>query len=283
LAAVVGVAAYVGIKVVNRSAVPPPQFALTGTVHLPGDNVTTSGLPAAYRCAGAESLGDVTPDAPVTVADDAGKILAKGGFESSYLASGSCNMSFRVDNVPGGANFYRVTVARQDESSFTESEAKAGVDITLGSSEPDATTSPTTPSPRSTATVPDAEQTALDQLRAQAAADQPSVAAYLNDRWVPQLSSKYKDLEAEGTVWTYAKILQEHLALRQRYPGVRLLWSSDWPVFEDGYWVTVAGIYYDDPRGALAWCTRQGFDRNHCFAKLISTTHGPEGSTKLNP
>ena len=68
--------------------------------------------------------------------------------------------------------------------------------------------------------------------------------------------------------------LQEHLQLRQRYPGVRLLWSGDWSTFSaPDFWVTVAGITYADSAGALAWCRYQGFDRDHCAAKFISTTH----------
>jgi hypothetical protein len=33
----------------------------------------------------------------------------------------------------------------------------------------------------------------------------------------------------------------------------------------------------------LNWRTEQGFDRDNCIAKLVSTTHPIEGSTKLNP
>ena len=224
------------------------------------------------------------------MADEAGKLLAKGTFESSYLLRGSCNLLFRVNDVPGGASFYRVQVAHQSESTYTEAEAKAGIDITVGGSEAGSTTTTSMPSPTTTSTqpsttksaTPDPEQTALNQLQATAAADKRSVATYLADRWVPQLSSKRVGLVAEGTVWTNAKILQEHLRLRAQYPDVRLLWSSEWSTFKPGFWVTVAGIYYTDYPGALAWCTNHGFDRDHCYAKLISTTHGVDGSTEFN-
>lgn len=132
-------------------------------------------------------------------------------------------------------------------------------------------------------TMPDAESTSGNQLRAIAASDRPMVLASLADRWVPQVSSKWLGLVAEGRTWTNAAILAEHQRLRQTYPGVRLLWSGDWSTFSGSdYWVTVVGSAFPTPEGALAWCRSGGFDRDHCFAKLISTTHAVEGSTNYN-
>jgi hypothetical protein len=76
--------------------------------------------------------------------------------------------------------------------------------------------------------------------------------------------------------------LQEHLRLRQRY-GASLLWSGDWSTFSaDNFWVTVANFPYSDAASALAWCRSEGFDRDHCIAKFISTTAPIEGSTQYN-
>jgi hypothetical protein len=76
--------------------------------------------------------------------------------------------------------------------------------------------------------------------------------------------------------------LQEHLQLRQRF-GASLLWSGDWSTFSDNnFWVTVANIAFPDSAGALAWCRSYNFDRDHCAAKLVSTTHPVEGSTAYN-
>jgi len=86
----------------------------------------------------------------------------------------------------------------------------------------------------------------------------------------------------DGLVWNNALTLQEHLRLRDEY-GAKLLWSGDWPVFDaSNWWVTIAPYTFPTAEGALLWCTTEGFDRNHCLAKLISTTHGTSGSTKLN-
>lgn len=148
----------------------------------------------------------------------------------------------------------------------------------------DSTSRPVTrQAPTYPATQPDAETASGNQLRAIAASDKPMVLATLTDTWVPQLSSKWLGLVAEGRTWTSATILAEHQQLRQAYPGVRLLWSGDWSTFSDSnYWVTVAGLTFPTAEGALAWCRSGGFDRDHCFAKLISTTHAVEGSTDYN-
>jgi serine/threonine protein kinase len=128
-----------------------------------------------------------------------------------------------------------------------------------------------------------APQDPVQQLRQIANDDRPSVSAQLADRWVPQLSSKRPGVVDNGVVWDNAMTLREHLQLRQRYPGVRLLWSGDWSTFSGpDFWVTVAGITFADSAGALAWCRNQGFDKDHCAAKIVSTTHPVEGSTAYN-
>ncbi len=125
----------------------------------------------------------------------------------------------------------------------------------------------------------DAEQ----RLREIADEDRPFVAANLADHWVPQLSSKRPGVVDQGVVWDNTMTLQEHLDLRQRYPDVRLLWSGDWSTFSaPDFWVTLVGMAFPDPAGPLAWCRAQELDRDHCIAKLISTTHAVEGSTAYN-
>jgi hypothetical protein len=69
----------------------------------------------------------------------------------------------------------------------------------------------------------------------------------------------------------------------KRYPGARLLWSGNWSTISgQDFWVTVAGITFGDSAGAPAWCRYQGFDRDHCAAKLVSNTHLVDGSTAYN-
>ncbi len=132
-------------------------------------------------------------------------------------------------------------------------------------------------------TVSSAPQDPEQQLRQIANSDRSAVSAQLADRWVPQLSSKRPGVVDNGVVWDNAMTLQEHQQLRQKYPNVRLLWSGDWSTFSaPNFWVTVAGITFPNSAGALAWCRSQGFDRDHCIAKIISTTHPVDGSTAYN-
>jgi serine/threonine protein kinase len=142
--------------------------------------------------------------------------------------------------------------------------------------EPSLTARPSTATP-TVAADPEA------QLRSIASSDHSVVTAQLADRWVPQLSSKRPGVVDAGVVWDNAMTLQEHQQLRARYPNVRLLWSGDWSTFSaSNFWVTVAGITFPNSAGALAWCKDQGFDRDHCAAKIVSTTHPVDGSTAYN-
>ncbi|MCA1005677.1 PQQ-like beta-propeller repeat protein [Rhodococcus hoagii] len=149
-------------------------------------------------------------------------------------------------------------------------------------SAPSGTSSPLTFEASTTAAVGvDAERASRDALREQADADAPFVRSDLADRWVPLLSSKQPGLVADGLTWNNAEILREHLDLRLRYPEVRLMWSGDWSTFtERDWWVTAAGVTFPTPEGANAWCDSKGFATEHCFAKLVSTTHGVDGSTR---
>lgn len=140
-----------------------------------------------------------------------------------------------------------------------------------------------TQSVRAPTTMTPAPKDPFQQLRQIASDDRSFVSTQLADHWVPQLSSKRPGVVDNGVVWDNAMTLQEHRQLRQRYPGVRLLWSGDWSTFSaPDFWVTIAGITFADSAGALAWCRAQGFDRDHCVAKIVSTTHPVAGSTAYN-
>ncbi len=265
-------------------------FSIAGTVRLTSDIAKDSGLPAGYKCMGAKDFGDIGPNAPILVEDESGKLLAKGSIEGSSRSHDECLLKFRVSDVPGGAQFYRVQVGKHQEMSYTEAEAKAGVELLVGrpgGPEPTKPPEPPKPAPTRTVTVtptPDLEQQSLARLRAIASEDRPSVAAILADRWIPQISSKRVGLVAKGITWDNEAILDEHLRLRSIYPDVKLLWSGDWSTFDGpGFWVTVVGLWSNNPYEVLAWCTAQGFDRDNCIAKVVSTTHPVAGSTKLNP
>ncbi|GAA4283604.1 hypothetical protein GCM10022261_11350 [Brevibacterium daeguense] len=121
-------------------------------------------------------------------------------------------------------------------------------------------------------------------LQARAEQDTAKAMEDLEGAWVVQLSAKQEGLKTEGRTWTEADILAEFEQNSSEHPDALLLWSGDWSTFQfDDYWVTVLDQAYDTPDDALAQCREMGIDRDHCFAKKLSTTDGPEESTKLNP
>lgn len=121
---------------------------------------------------------------------------------------------------------------------------------------------------------------ATSALRSIAATDAPLIRRDIEDRWVPQLSSKRAGLVADGIQWSDADILEEHLALRAEYPQARLMLSDEWSTFSSGgWWVTAVAAPHSSGEAANEWCSREGFDRDHCFAKIISSTRGPDGTT----
>lgn len=255
-----------------------------------GNDVKTVDLPAGYACAGAKKLGDIAPNAPITVEDESGTLLAKGSIEGSRTDDDGCVMRFAVGDVPSGARFYRVQVGQGHESSYTEAEAKAGVEFLMGTDDDPTTTAPsrpqTTPPTKSVTVAPtaDVNKISLTRLQNLAEGDRSDVAIYLADRWVPQISSKRVGLVAKGITWDNQAILEEHLRLRNTYPAVKLLWSGDWSTFDGrNFWVTVVGLQSNDPNDVLAWCYQEGFSRDNCIAKIVSTTHPIPGSTKFNP
>lgn len=98
--------------------------------------------------------------------------------------------------------------------------------------------------------------------------------------WVPQISSKKVGMEAAGRTWSNSEILREHLAMRQRFGGTRLVWSGHWTTFSSpDFWVTVVGPAHYYPEGANSWCDDNGFGVDDCFAKFLSPIFGVPGTT----
>lgn len=283
----IALVAYFALQPANE-APPGDPFTLAGTVQLTKDIIKTVDLPNGYKCAGARDYGDIAPNSPITVEDESGKLLAKGSIAKSSSNDDGCVMQFEVGDVPAGARFYRVQVGQGHEMSFTEDEAKAGVEFLMrGTDDPTSAPRPRPSTPTRTVTVaptPDVDKMSLTRLQNIAGEDRGYVAARLADIWVPQISSKRVGIEAKGIIWDNQAILEEHLRLRNIYPDVRLLSSGDWSTYDGpNFWVTIVGLFSNNPYQVLGWCTDQGFDRDNCIAKIVSTTHPIEGSTKLNP
>ncbi|WP_326943627.1 hypothetical protein OG439_27055 [Amycolatopsis sp. NBC_01307] len=126
---------------------------------------------------------------------------------------------------------------------------------------------------------PSDEAAAQTTLQQQVATDRTSAEA-LADRWVPQLSSKNDGLVADGTTYDQRAIWADFTTTRQTYPSALLLWSGDYSSFTKGdFWITVVNTPFTTGAAANAWCAAENLDADHCFAKLVSHTHGPKGST----
>ena len=114
--------------------------------------------------------------------------------------------------------------------------------------------------------------------------DKVVVEQNLIGKWVPQIASKKVGMEADGKVWDADAIYKEHQELANEYgtSQVLLLKSEDYASYrQPGYYVTVIDSSYDNPDDALQWCTFHSLDADHCYAKQINTTGGPDGTTRL--
>lgn len=240
-------------------------------------NLGSAGLSIYTRITPACAAGDLLANSrlQVDVVDGSGRSVAAGLFDTASApltaapGGSTATLIFPAGTywrTPGSAGQLRMTITRRG----TDQTPSAG---TLGAS---SITAAAVGTP-ATGTVEDAAQSALTDL---AAEDRVAIDASLLEVWQPQLSSKRPGLVADGITWSASDIMREHLQLRQRFPGARLLWSGDWPVFSSPtWWVTVAGVPFDGGDQANGWCTSEGFDADHCFAKLLSHNRGSSGTT----
>ena len=148
------------------------------------------------------------------------------------------------------------------------------------SEDPPIEDTPTLPDfPTTTQNATTDEASAQAALQQQIAADQPTVDA-LAGQWVPQLSSKTYGMVTNGITYGYLQIWQDFESINQAHPGALLLWSGDYTSFQlTNYYVTILPDPYPSGSQAAGWCTSNGLGANDCYAKLISHTAGPKGST----
>ena len=93
------------------------------------------------------------------------------------------------------------------------------------------------------------------------------------DTWVPQVSSKYVGLEADGIIYDEISILQNHGNLVDRYSPTRvaLLYSSDYSTFRnDDFWVSIALEPFSTPEGANGWCDQMGIPPDHLPLRRVA-------------
>jgi hypothetical protein len=255
-------------------------------------------LKVTATCPGGDVLG--ASGTSITLHDDAG-MIASGTFDfsanpigivpgsGSGSVSGTDGTTVELTFPPG--SFWRLPDTLGTDSAGTDSSAgaaaKAGILVECqrpagGASQASASqSSSATASSGFTPAGTNIGSNCSQALRSQTDSDRAFIMAQLNGHWLAQLSSKRPGLVADGKTWDECAILHEFLALRLRFKDVRMLWSDEWSVFSfKGWWVTVAAATFPGPDEANAWCSQNGFDNEHCFAKLISTSAGLDGSTK---
>lgn len=97
---------------------------------------------------------------------------------------------------------------------------------------------------------------------------------------VPQISSKELGTNPDGRYFGDTDVVADHLAWAARFPDVVLLRSGDYSSFgTPRYWVTVVAQPFGTAAQANAWCDAQDLGPGDCFAKMLSHTASPSGST----
>lgn len=146
------------------------------------------------------------------------------------------------------------------------------------------TPSPTqsdTPTKTASPTPTDPQKIAAAELKKQSKSDTATAKSELNNKWVPQVGSKRKGMKFAGITWTDQDIWDDFQSIKDEYPDALLLKSEDWKSFKiANFWVTVINKPYDNPDDALDWCRSNGLDGEHCYAKRLSNSHGPDTSSK---
>jgi serine/threonine-protein kinase len=147
---------------------------------------------------------------------------------------------------------------------------------------PTTTTEPITTEPITTEpAAPTDEASAQAALQAQTTTDQPAV-EQLNGSWVSELSAKKPGTLANGSTYDYQSIWADYQQQVAAHPGALLLRSDTFSTFTyGGFWVIVMPTTYTAAAPANAWCDSQNIDPDDCYAKRLSHTGSPRGSSVL--
>jgi hypothetical protein len=261
----------VSVRDVSPCGSPPALQARSVTFGADGLTVNARITPS---CSGGDLL--TNNRFRVTVVDSAGRDVAAGYFNlaSTPIAVGSGGTATGFTFPPG--TYWRTKESIRGDVSLT-SHNDGSDSAPSGYAAPVAAVTATSGAAPASGDVDAAARSALADI---ASADRAYIDANLLEMWQPQLSSKRPGLFADGISWSAAEIVREHLALRQRFPGARLVWSGDWPVYGDPtWWITLAGVPFGSGEQANGWCAAQGFDADHCFAKILSHSRGSSGTT----
>jgi hypothetical protein len=94
------------------------------------------------------------------------------------------------------------------------------------------------------------------------------------------LSAKKPGTLANGVTYDNQSIWSDYQQQVSAHPGALLLRSDDFSTFTyGGFWVIVMPTTYTAATQANAWCDGQGIDPDDCYAKRLSHTGSPKGSS----
>ncbi|EHB48714.1 hypothetical protein MycrhDRAFT_5555 [Mycolicibacterium rhodesiae JS60] len=241
----------------------------------------SGGLSVTTRISSSCSGGDLLSNSRfrVTAVDSSGRDVASGIFDvaSDPIAVGS-NGTTATFTFPAGT-YWRTEDAISGDLQLTAYPEGSDSSVRTGAQSASTLRAASTGTPES-GNLEAAAQSALVDI---AAADRAYIETNLVNQWQPQLSSKYPGLHADGITWSASDIVREHMELRQRFPQSRLVWSPEWSVYRSDpqWWITLSGIPFSTGDAANGWCTSQGFDRDHCYAKMLSHTLGTSDTTQF--
>ncbi len=142
------------------------------------------------------------------------------------------------------------------------------------------TVAPTTTAPPTTLSPNDAALQQLNQIRDGDA----SLAESLLGQWVPQISSKYVGLRADGITYAPVDIVDNHQQLADQYQAI-LISSNDYISTRPDTWISLIPIGSSDPDSALNECVVRQLARTDCFAKFLTHDESidPNDTIKLQP
>jgi hypothetical protein len=90
-----------------------------------------------------------------------------------------------------------------------------------------------------------------------------------------QLSSKKKDLQAEGKTWQYRDIMEQFLQMRIAHPKAILIWASKYSYytargFDANFYVILSGESFGSDDEAKGWCSANGLTADNCMPVQLS-------------
>lgn len=130
LAGGVPLAFLLGTQISDETKGAPP-ITVTGSVTLGmGAYIAEDRMGA--PCEGDGGYSDIRAGAQVTIRNAESKVIAVGQLEQGYSAIGSCTANFTIKDVPGGEDFYGVTIASRNEMQYAKEQLAQRLDLTLG-------------------------------------------------------------------------------------------------------------------------------------------------------